>query len=155
MGSTPAMISGVLDGSPTPVAGEARPHSPGARGTVLVLACGALGREVLAVVRTGGWEHAHVCFLPATLRSNPRRIADAVDVRLREVGARYEHVFVAYADCGTAGALDRVLARHRAERLPGTHCYAVFSGLETWDTMHHQEGRSISPTSSHGTSMRS
>lgn len=139
MRSTPAMISGVLDGSPTPIAGEARPHPPGARGTVLVLACGALGREVLAVVRTSGWEHVDVRCLPATLHSDPRRIADAVDMKLRELGALYEHVFVAYADCGTAGILDRILARHRAERIPGTHCYAVFAGLETWDTIHHQE----------------
>src|SRR5439155_25536397 len=76
-----------------------------ARANVLVLACGALAREVLAIVR--GLEHVEVRCLPAALHSFPQQIAPAVDRELRESAGRYDQVFVAYADCGTAGALDR------------------------------------------------
>jgi hypothetical protein len=107
--------------------------------SVLVLACGAIAREVLAVVRTGGWQHVHVRCLPAQLHSRPERIAPAVDAKLREIDGRYERVFVAYADCGTAGALDAVLAEHGVERLPGAHCYGFFAGNDVWQALHDAE----------------
>jgi hypothetical protein len=106
---------------------------------VLVLACGAIAREVLAVVRTGGWQHVHVHCLPAQLHSRPERIAPAIDAKLRELDGRYERVFVAYADCGTGGALDAVLAEHEVERLPGAHCYGFFAGNEVWQALHDVE----------------
>jgi hypothetical protein len=106
---------------------------------VLLLACGALAREVLAVVRLNGWEHVDVHCLPAQLHLRPERIGGAVDAALAEAQGRYEHVFVGYADCGTAGALDEVLARHGAERLPGVHCYAFFAGEGAWEAMHEEE----------------
>jgi hypothetical protein len=106
---------------------------------VLVLACGALAREVLAVVRANGWQHVDVRCLPASLHSTPARIPAAVDAELGALRGRYEHVFVAYADCGTAGALDAVLEAHGAERLPGAHCYAVYAGLREWDALQEAE----------------
>jgi Protein of unknown function (DUF1638) len=106
---------------------------------VLVLACGALAREVLAVVGANGWEHVTVRCLPAELHSAPKRIAPAVDEQLTALRGRYDRAFVAYADCGTSGALDRVLARHGVERLPGAHCYAVFAGLRAWDALQEEE----------------
>jgi hypothetical protein len=106
---------------------------------VLVLACGALAREVVGVVRANRWDHVDVHCLPAQLHWTPRRIAPAVDDALAEAAERYDRVFVAYADCGTAGALDEVLARHGAERLPGAHCYAVFAGLDEWDALQDEE----------------
>jgi hypothetical protein len=108
-------------------------------GRVLVLACGALAREVLAVVRANGWEHVDVRCLPASLHSTPARIPSAVDAALSAVRGRYAHAFVAYADCGTAGVLDAVLEAHGAERLPGAHCYAVFAGLREWDELQEAE----------------
>ena len=80
-----------------------------ARRNVLVL-CGALAREVLAIVRRAGWEHVEVRCLPASLHSAPQEIPRAVARELEALAGRYEHVFVAYADCGTVGALDRVCA---------------------------------------------
>ena len=77
-----------------------------AGGRVLVLACGAIAREVLAVIELNGWSHVDVRCLPAKLHSTPDRIPAAVDEKLRELAPRYERVFVAYADCGTGGALD-------------------------------------------------
>jgi hypothetical protein len=106
---------------------------------VLVLACGALAREVLALASANRWEHMDVRCLPAALHSQPSRIAPAVDEQLSILRGRYDRVFVAYADCGTSGALDRVLERHGAERLPGAHCYAVFAGLRAWDAMQEEE----------------
>jgi len=105
------------------------------RPDVLILACGAIAREVLAVIRLNGWTHVDVRCLPAKLHSTPEKIAGAVDAKLTELAGRYESVFVAYADCGTAGALDIVLNQHNVERLPGAHCYGFLAGNDAWDAM--------------------
>ena len=109
------------------------------RPEVLVLACGAIAREVLALIRLNGWSNVTVRCLPAKLHSRPERIAPAVDAKLREVGHRYRRVFVAYADCGTGGDLDRVLETHGVERLPGAHCYGFLTGNEQWEELHETE----------------
>ena len=109
------------------------------RERLLLLACGALAREVLAVVRLNRWEHVDVHCLPAQLHLRPERIAPAVEAALAEARGRYAQVFVGYADCGTGGALDEVLARHGAERLPGLHCYAFFGGGNAWEEMQDEE----------------
>jgi hypothetical protein len=106
---------------------------------ILVLACGALARELLAVVALNRWEHVDVRCLPATLHLRPERIAPALDAALGEAAGRYEHVFVGYADCGSGGAVDEVCARHGAERLPGLHCYAFFAGQEAFDALQEEE----------------
>jgi hypothetical protein len=106
---------------------------------VLVLACGAIAREVLAVIRLNGWSNVTVRCLPAKLHSRPERIAPAVDAKLRELDGRYERVFVAYADCGTGGQLDKVLQRHGVERLPGDHCYGFLTGNAAWQELHDTE----------------
>jgi hypothetical protein len=106
---------------------------------VLVLACGAIAREVLAVISRGGWTHVDLRCLPAQLHARPERIPAAVDAKLAELAGRYERVFVAYADCGTGGALEPVLERHGVERLPGAHCYGFIAGNDAWDAMHEEE----------------
>jgi hypothetical protein len=111
----------------------------GDRPDVLILACGAIAREVLAVVGLNGWTHVDVRCLPAKLHSTPEKIAGAVDAKLTELAGRYERVFVAYADCGTGGALDVVLNRHDVERLPGAHCYGFLAGNDAWDAMQEEE----------------
>jgi hypothetical protein len=109
------------------------------RPDVLILACGAIAREVLAVVRLNGWTHVDVRCLPAKLHSTPAKIAGAVDAKLTELKGSYESVFVAYADCGTGGALDIVLNQHNVERLPGAHCYGFLAGNDAWDAMQEEE----------------
>jgi hypothetical protein len=106
---------------------------------VVILACGAIAREVLALRELGGWSHVDVRCLPAKLHSTPERIPAAVDAKLEELKGRYAGVFVAYADCGTAGALDDVLERHGVERLPGAHCYGFFAGNDAWQDLHDAE----------------
>lgn len=109
------------------------------RPEVLVLACGAIAREVLAVIRLNGWGNVTVRCLPAKLHSRPQLIAPAVDAKLRELTGRYERVFVAYADCGTGGELDKVLDLHGVERLPGAHCYGFLAGHDAWEELHDAE----------------
>ena len=109
------------------------------RPDVLILACGAIAREVLAVIRLNGWTHVDVRCLPAKLHNTPKQIAGAVDAKLTELAGRYDRMFVAYADCGTAGALDVVLNKHNVERLPGAHCYGFLAGNDAWDAMQEDE----------------
>jgi hypothetical protein len=111
----------------------------GDQARVLVLACGAIAREVLAVISLNGWTHVDVRCLPAKLHSTPDRIPAAVDAKLRELSSRYDRVFVAYADCGTGGGLDLVLNQHKVERLPGAHCYGFLAGNDVWDAMQEDE----------------
>jgi hypothetical protein len=108
-------------------------------GSVLVVACGAIAREVLAVTRLNGWNHVTLRCLPARLHNTPRRIAAEVDRVLREAEGRFQSVFVAYGDCGTGGELDRVLREHGVGRLPGDHCYGFLAGVEDWLEMHEAE----------------
>ena len=107
-------------------------------GRVLVVACGAIAREVLAVIDLNGWKHVTLQCLPGKLHNTPSEIAGKVDATLTEAEASgsYEAMFVAYGDCGTAGALDVVCAAHGVERLPGDHCYGFFAGVEAFAAMH-------------------
>ena len=95
---------------------------------VLIVGCGALGRELVTLTR--GLPGVDVTCLPAGLHNRPERIPDAVADRIRARGDGYERVFVAYADCGTGGRLDRLLATEFAgvERIPGAHCYEFYAG---------------------------
>jgi Protein of unknown function (DUF1638) len=93
----------------------------------LVIACGALAREIAALRRANGWDALEVHCLPAELHNRPERIAPAVRAVLVETRGRYAQTFVAYGDCGTRGELDRVLREEGIERLPGAHCYEFFA----------------------------
>jgi hypothetical protein len=113
---------------------------------VLVIACGAIAREVLAVVRANGWTHVTLRCLPGKLHNTPQWIAERVEMKLLEAEeeGHWDRVFVAYGDCGTGGALDRVLALHPGvDRLPGDHCYAFFAGVGSWLAMHDAEPRTF------------
>jgi hypothetical protein len=92
----------------------------------VVIACGALAREFLELQRLNGWTFDLEC-IPATLHNRPSEIPDAVEAKIVRAKAESKNVFVAFADCGTGGLLDRVLKRHEVERLPGAHCYEFFA----------------------------
>jgi hypothetical protein len=94
---------------------------------VLVIACGALAHEISALKRASGWSALDVSCLPPELHNRPERIPEEVRGAIRAARTRYQRIFVAYADCGTGGALDRVLADEAVERLPGAHCYEFFA----------------------------
>ncbi len=94
----------------------------------LVIACGALAREIAALRKANGWSSLDVVCLPPELHNRPEKIAGAVREKIREHRNDYEGIFVAYADCGTGGTLDAVLAEEGIERIPGAHCYVFFAG---------------------------
>ena len=89
----------------------------------LVIACGALAREIAALKRANGWDALEVRCLPAELHNRPERIAPAVREAIAANRGEYAQTFVAYGDCGTGGELDRLLREEGIERLPGAHCY--------------------------------
>ena len=93
----------------------------------LVIACGALAREIAALTRANGWTALEVRCLPAELHNRPERIAPAVRETIAANRGQYAQMFVAYADCGTGGELDRLLREEGIERLPGAHCYEFFA----------------------------
>ncbi len=94
---------------------------------VALVVCGALAADVRRILAQRGWQ-ADLYGVPATYHMRPASIVAAVDEHLERIRNRYKKVIVVYGDCGTAGELDRVLERHRAERLAGEHCYEVFCG---------------------------
>jgi hypothetical protein len=105
---------------------------PEGRGTILLLACGALAREILALKAANGWDHMDLLCLPANLHLWPDRIPDAVEAAVREHRARYDEIFVVYADCGTGGLLQARCAALGVEMVEGPHCYAFFEGVEAF-----------------------
>ncbi len=107
--------------------------------TVGVIACGALAVHVRQVARRRGWD-VDVHPVPALLHNRPEQIAGAVERQVARLGGRYERVAVAYADCGTYGALDAVLARSGIPRLAGDHCYDVFGRAEVRDALEEEPG---------------
>ena len=98
----------------------------------LVIACGALARELLRIRELNGWDHVEIQCLPARLHNSPAEIPGAVRAKIEAMEAGFDRVFIAYADCGTAGALDRVLDDYGIERIPGAHCYEFFAGHESF-----------------------
>jgi hypothetical protein len=101
----------------------------------LIIACGALAREIIALIKANSLAHLDLRCLPATLHNRPTLIADAVRRAIHEARGTYLKIYVAYADCGTGGALDRVLAEERVDRLAGPHCYATFAGQGTFQAL--------------------
>lgn len=122
------------DSTARPLPGDAalteRGLAPSGRGRVLILACGALAREILAVLRSGGWEHVDLACLPAILHNTPEKIVPAVEAAVARHRAAYGQIFVAYADCGTGGQLQALCERLGAEMIAGPHCYSFFEGNE-------------------------
>ncbi|MBC8364629.1 MAG: DUF1638 domain-containing protein [Actinobacteria bacterium] len=106
---------------------------------VLVIACGALVRELLEVVRANGLHGIDIECLPASYHNTPDLIPDAVAARVRAAGDRYDEVFVGYADCGTGGRLDAVCRELGVERLPGAHCYQFFTGATAFTELQDAE----------------
>ena len=101
----------------------------------LIIACGALARELKQVLEANGWRYATIQCLPPELHNRPEKIPAAVAERIRLGRADFDRIFVAYADCGTGGLLDAVLEAEGVERLPGAHCYQFFAGTAAFDAI--------------------
>ena len=107
--------------------------------TSLVIACGALAHEITTLIERNGWPHLKVECLPASLHNRPEQIAPAVRKKIKTSRANFNSIFVAYADCGTGGQLDKVLVEEGVERLPGAHCYEFFCGSDAFLNRHENE----------------
>jgi hypothetical protein len=110
----------------------------GAHGA-LIIACGALAREITALSRANQWPELEVSCLPPELHNRPERIPDAVRAQIRAARGRYRTIFVAYGDCGTGGELDRVLREEGVERIPGAHCYEFFATSAVFERLQDAE----------------
>jgi len=85
-----------------------------------------------------GWPVA-VRSLPALLHNRPQKIIIEAERYVVSAQRSGRTVALAYADCGTYGALDELCARHRVPRLPGLHCYDVFAGAARVEAMFRAE----------------
>jgi uncharacterized protein DUF1638 len=97
-------------------------------GRVLLLACGALAREVLALISANGWDHMDLTCLPANLHLFPDKITDAVAQAVEKHRSNYANIFVLYADCGTGGLLKAKCDELGVQMLAGPHCYSFYEG---------------------------
>ena len=104
----------------------------------LVVACGALATDLRAVLRASGLDSAiEVAYLPANLHNRPERIVGEIRPLLEAAINAGRQVFIGYADCGTGGHLDALLAEHPGvQRMPGAHCYEFFAGAEQFAALH-------------------
>ena len=102
--------------------------SPAHAGRILLIACGALAHEILALKAANGWAHMDLQCLPAKLHLWPDRIIPAMEEAVAEARDRYDTIFVVYADCGTGGQLRAACDRLGIEMVEGPHCYSFFEG---------------------------
>ena len=105
--------------------------TPG-KGEVLLIACGALGREIVDLIERNRWAAFDVQCLPAKWHNTPDKIMPAVRAKISEAKHRYKAIFVLYGDCGTGGLLDAMLNEEGVERIGGPHCYAFYSGNDAF-----------------------
>jgi hypothetical protein len=100
---------------------------------LLVIGCGMIAREVLAIKEQLGLDHLELTCLPAEYHFYPDRIAPAMDKAIEQAKAEgYRNIFIGYADCGTGGLLDTVCEKHGVQRMEGPHCFAFYQGREAY-----------------------
>jgi hypothetical protein len=104
---------------------------PAAKGPrTLLIACGALARELMALIEINRWENVTVTCLPAIWHNRPEKIPDGVRTKIRANRGKFDRMLVIYGDCGTGGVLDEVLAEEGVARIEGPHCYEFYYGAE-------------------------
>jgi len=106
--------------------------APARAGRILLIACGALAREILDLKKANGWNHLDLTCLPAKYHLYPERITDAVRETVAKHRADYDDFFVVYADCGTGGGLERACKELGVQMVAGPHCYSFFQGNESF-----------------------
>lgn len=103
---------------------------------LLIIACGALAREIGWVIDTNGLDGVDLTCLPAELHNRPDRIPEEMRRKIDANQDKYDRIVALYADCGTGGELDALLAKKNVERIGGAHCYAFYAGEDTFAQMH-------------------
>jgi hypothetical protein len=110
---------------------------------ILVIACGAIARELVRIKKLNQWDHLEFQCLPPDLHNKPDQLPAAVKAKIESQLGTYKKIFVAYADCGTGGMLDKVLDEYDIERIPGAHCYEFFTGSEQFNAIAEAEPASF------------
>ncbi|MCR8826660.1 DUF1638 domain-containing protein [Pseudosulfitobacter koreensis] len=101
-------------------------------GSILLIACGALAREILDLKAANGWTHLDLTCLPAKYHLYPEKITAAVREAVAKHRDSYDSIFVVYADCGTGGLLQAACAEMGVEMVAGPHCYSFFEGNQSF-----------------------
>jgi hypothetical protein len=117
----------------------ASPARSGAEADTLIIACGALAKELVTLIRLNRWTRLAVTCLPASLHNRPERITEAVRSKIEANRGRYRRILCLYGDCGTGGRLDEMLAEEGVERIAGAHCYAFYAGIGEFEAMMEEE----------------
>jgi len=107
--------------------------APKGAGKVLLLACGALAHEIIALKKLNGWDHLDLQCLPAIYHVHPEKIVPAVRAAVAEYRDDYDDIFVVYADCGTGGLLDAACKELGVAMIAGPHCYSFFEGNDAFE----------------------
>ncbi len=108
---------------------DAKPGRATTVSPIRVIGCGALAREIRAVCEAARLHHVDLTCLPAIWHNHPERIAPGVRKAIHQARAEgFERIYVAYAECGTGGELDKVCREEGVERIAGPHCYSFFAG---------------------------
>ncbi|MFT5504337.1 MAG: hypothetical protein ACI845_002486 [Gammaproteobacteria bacterium] len=107
--------------------------------SILVITCAAVAREVNELKKLGQWSQMDLQAITVDLHARPEKIPAAVAEKIDKARDQYDHIFVAYGDCGTSGELDRVLEERGVSRLPGAHCYDFLAGRETYERLQEEE----------------
>ena len=102
------------------------------QGQVLLIACGALAHEILALKKANGWDHMHLQCLPAKYHLYPEKITEAVEQAVLNRRDAFQSIFVVYADCGTGGLLEAKCRDLGVEMVAGPHCYSFFEGNDAF-----------------------
>jgi len=105
----------------------------------LLIACGALARELLALIEVNNFDHMDITCIPASIHNTPKDIPEAMRAKIREHRDDYGRIVALFADCGTGGMLDVVLAEEGVERIHGAHCYEFYTGPSAFAELAEQE----------------
>ena len=104
-----------------------------------MIACGALSKEITALIRMNNWNHLQLRYLPAKLHNEPHKIPQNIRKNLINAQNKFSQIFIGYADCGTGGQLDTLLDEFGIQRLPGAHCYEFFSSTQNFSKLIEEE----------------
>ena len=133
--AAPRAVGGTAETAPRPDPLRPAPAAPPAPPSTLLIACGALAREIVFLTRANHWRHLTIACLPAHLHNTPQLIPDAVRRKIRDARGRFQRIAVLYGDCGSGGLLDKVLQEEGVERIAGPHCYEFYAGTQAFATM--------------------
>ena len=122
-----------------PIPAQEEPGEVADADRVLLIACGALAREILAITKGHSWHHMDLTCLPALLHNSPDKITDAVRACVAKHRDSYQNIFVVYADCGTGGQLQSACDDMGVKMIAGPHCYSFYEGNERFSNEHADE----------------